>query len=77
MRQNLGVADLTWRLSWIGNVDDLADYRVRSDAALIIGVIKGLGFRLGLLDELNNRPQPGVDKHDLLITTTLTYALGG
>ncbi len=77
LRQSLGVANLTWRLSWIGNVGDLADYRVRSDAALIIGVIRGLGFRLGLLDQLNNRPQPGVDRHDLLITTTLTYALGG
>lgn len=77
LRQNFGLADLVWRLDWSGSAGDLTDYRVRSDAALIIGVLKELGFRFGILNEFNNQPQPGIEKHDLLITTTLSYALGG
>jgi putative salt-induced outer membrane protein YdiY len=48
-----------------------------SEAGLSTTVFKGLGFRIGSRNEYNNRPPVGVEKHDWLFTTNLTYTVGG
>lgn len=75
-RRVLGPAVFNWTGDWAPNVEDFKDYRLISDASLTTTIYKGLGFRLGLRNELNNNPRPGVEKHDMLVTTTLTYTVG-
>ncbi len=75
--QRLGPAKLAWDLAWLPNVADFGDYQLRSDASLTATLYKGLGVRLGLLNEFDSRPRPGVKRHDMLLTTTLTYSIGG
>jgi len=75
-RQVVGPARFHWSLDWMPNVEEFADYRLRSDASLTMTVFQGIGFRVGVLNELNNRPQPDVERHDMLVTTTLTYSIG-
>ncbi len=77
LTQKLGPATFSWDFNWLPNVQDLGDYQIRSDASVTTTVYKGLGVRVGLLNELDSRPRPGVERHDMLLTTTLTYAIGG
>lgn len=76
LRQKLGPATVAWKASWAPNVEDLGDYRIRSSASLTTTVYRGLGFRVGLLNEYNSNPRPGIEKHDMLLTTTLAYSVG-
>jgi putative salt-induced outer membrane protein YdiY len=76
LRQKLGPATLAWKAAWAPNVEDLGNYRLRSTASITTTLIKGLGFRVGLLNEYNSRPQPGIEKHDWMVTTTLAYSVG-
>ncbi len=76
LRRVLGPAVFAWGVDFGPNVRDFDDYRLRSDATLTTTVLKGVGFRLGVLNELNNQPPVGVQKHDMLITTSLTYSIG-
>jgi len=76
LRQKLGPATLAWKASWAPNVEDLGNYRLRSTASVTTTLIKGLGFRIGLLNEYNSDPQPGIEKHDWMVTTTLAYSVG-
>ncbi len=76
LRQKLGPATVAWKVSWAPNVEDLGDYRFRSRATLTTTVYRGLGFRVGLLNEYNSNPRPGVESHDMLLTTTLAYSVG-
>ena len=48
----------------------------RSDVTITAPLFFGVGFRLGALNEHTSRPQPGIEKNDLLITTRLTYTIG-
>jgi putative salt-induced outer membrane protein YdiY len=77
LRRDLGLAVLGWNVDWGPNVEDFEDYRLRSDASLTTTIFQGLGFRLGVLNELNNKPSAGFKKHDMLVTTSLTYTIGG
>jgi putative salt-induced outer membrane protein YdiY len=74
--QTIGPASLRWQLEVTTLPRELSDYRLRSDASVTISVIKGLGFRVGILNEYDNNPRPGVKSTDTLVSTTLTYALG-
>lgn len=74
--QKLGPATLGWEASYVPAVEDFKDYQLRSDASFLFAIYKGLGFRMGILNEYDNRPQPGIQKHDMLITTAFTYAVG-
>jgi putative salt-induced outer membrane protein YdiY len=76
LRQVLGPAVFSWNGDWSPSVENFRDYRFVSDASLTTTIYKGLGFRIGLRNELNNNPRPGVRKHDMLVTTTLTYTIG-
>ncbi len=76
-RRRVGPAVFRWNADFGPNIEDFSDYRFRSDASLTTTVLKGVGFRLGILNELNNQPPAGVKKHDMLITTALTYSIGG
>ncbi len=76
LRRVLGPAVFNWTGDWAPNVQNFSDYRFISDASLTTTIYKGLGFRLGLRNELNNNPRPGVEKHDMHVTTTLTYTIG-
>ena len=69
-------ATVSWTVQYGPSVEQFADFRVRSNASLSTTILAGLGFRIGVLNEYNNRPQPGVEKHDMLITTALTYSIG-
>ncbi|MGH7699778.1 MAG: DUF481 domain-containing protein [Gemmatimonadales bacterium] len=75
LRRRLGPVELAWRLDWAPNAGDFADYRVVSNASATVGLVKGLGVRVDALNEYNSRPRPGVENHDMLVTTTLTYAI--
>lgn len=76
LRQVLGPAVFNWTGDWSPSVKALRDYRFVSDASLTTTIYKGLGFRIGIRNELNNNPRPGVEKHDMFVTTTLTYTIG-
>lgn len=75
-RQALGPVVLNWTGDWSPSVESFRDYRFMSDASLTTTIYKGLGFRVGLRNEVNNKPRPGIQKHDMLWTTTLTYSIG-
>ncbi len=75
-RYALGPAVLAWTGDWAPSVKDIEDYRFVSDASLTTTVVAGLGFRVALRNEINNNPPAGVKKHDMLLTTTLTYTVG-
>jgi putative salt-induced outer membrane protein YdiY len=74
--QRLGPVELTWNLDWVPRAAVLSDYRAVSSAAITTTVFRGLGFRVTSRNELNNRPPAGVEKHDWLLTTALTYTVG-
>jgi putative salt-induced outer membrane protein YdiY len=65
-----------WNLRWTPAIEDVEDYRLVSEAGLSTTIVKGLGFRIGSRNELNNSPPAGIQKHDWLFTTNLTYTLG-
>ncbi|UCG86694.1 MAG: DUF481 domain-containing protein [Gemmatimonadota bacterium] len=75
-KQKLGPALFDWALSWAPSVEDVEDYRILSDASITTTIFEGLGFRIGSRNEYNNNPRPGIDKHDWLFTTALTYTVG-
>ncbi len=75
-QQVLGPLLLAWTLSWAPNVEDVEDYRAVSDASLTTTILGGLGFRIASRNEYNNNPRPGIEKHDWLFTTQLTYSVG-
>lgn len=76
LRQKLGPMAFDWNLRWTPAVEDVEDYRLVSEAGLSTTIVKGLGFRIGSRNELNNKPPAGIQKHDWLFTTNLTYTLG-
>jgi putative salt-induced outer membrane protein YdiY len=76
LSQGLGPATLAWRFEATPSLEDLSDYHFRSDASITTTIVRGIGLRLGAVNEFNNRPQPGVKKHDMLLTTTVTYSIG-
>jgi putative salt-induced outer membrane protein YdiY len=76
LRQTLGPMAFDWNLRWTPAVEDVEDYRLLSEAGLSTTIVKGLGFRIGSRNEYNNNPPTGIQKHDWLFTTNLTYTLG-
>lgn len=76
-QQKLGPVNFDWAIHWTPALEDVKDYRLLSTAGLSTEVFNGLGFRIGTRNEVNNRPPPGIDKHDWLLTFNLTYTLGG
>jgi len=76
IRHDFGPAVLLWQVDFSPQVKDLADYRFVSDASMTAPLFVGIGFRVGVLTEHTSRPQPGIEKNDLLITTRLTYTIG-
>lgn len=75
-RQKLGPLGFDWSLRWTPAVEDIQDYRFLSEAGLSTKIFKGLGFRVASRNEFNNNPPAGIQKHDWLFTTNLTYSLG-
>jgi putative salt-induced outer membrane protein YdiY len=76
LRQALGPAWFDWSVDWSPSVENIEDYRLLSEASLTTSVIGGLGFRLAMRNEYNNNPQTGIEKHDMLISSALTYSIG-
>jgi putative salt-induced outer membrane protein YdiY len=76
LRHDFGPAVLLWQLDFSPTVEDLGDYRLISDISITAPLFLGIGFRIGALDEYNSRPKPGIEKNDLLLTTTLSYTIG-
>ncbi len=76
LRHNFGPAFILWQLDFSPKVEDVEDFRLVSDVSLTAPLFLGIGFRIGVLDEYNSRPQPGIKKNDLLITTRLSYTIG-
>lgn len=76
LQQKLGLARFDWELDVGPSVENLTDYRLKSDATLTMSLFKGIGFRLGLLNEYDNTPRPGIRKHDMLFTSAVTYTIG-
>lgn len=76
LKHDLGIAVLDWKVEFTESFQDLNDYQIRSEAALTVDVFQGLGLRLGLQNEFDNVPQPGIRNHDMLVTTTVSYSIG-
>ncbi|GBD31171.1 hypothetical protein HRbin33_00119 [bacterium HR33] len=76
LAQALGPARFSWRAEWTPSLQDLGDYRLRSEASVTTTIYAGLGLRVGVINEVNNRPRPGVKRHDMLLSTTVTYSIG-
>ena len=76
LKQRVGPMRLAWQVDWNPRADMIDDYHVRSDASLTAVAFKGVRLRLALLDEYSSRPPSGLRKHDRLVTTVLTYAIG-
>jgi hypothetical protein len=75
-KQRVGPMELAWTVDWIPRAAVLRDYRAVSSASITTTVFRGLGFRITSRNELNNNPPAGVEKHDWLLTTALTYTIG-
>lgn len=73
---SVGPAVLAWKVDWAPKAGDVGDYRLRSDATVTARLAGGLGVRVGVLNEHNSHPRPGIERHDMLVTTTLTYQIG-
>lgn len=76
LRHDFGPAVLLWKLDFSPELENLEDFRFVSDANITAPLFVGIGFRVGVLNEHTSRPQPGIEKNDLLITTRLTYTIG-
>ncbi len=76
LRHDFGPAVLLWQLDFSPELENLENFRFVSDVSLTAPLLFGVGFRLGALNEHTSRPQPGIEKNDLLITTRLTYTMG-
>ncbi|MCZ6916721.1 MAG: DUF481 domain-containing protein [Gemmatimonadetes bacterium] len=76
LRNDFGFAALLFRADYSPKLTALDDFRFVSEATITAPLIAGLGFRIGGLFEHSSRPQPGIRKDDLLITTLLSYSLG-
>ena len=76
LRHNFGPAFILWQLDFSPKVENIEDFRLVSDVSLTAPLFLGIGFRIGVLEEYNSRPQPGIKKNDLLITTRLSYTIG-
>ena len=76
LSQHLGPATFAWHFEATPSLEDLSDYHFRSDASIGTAIVAGIGLQLEAVNEFNNRPQPGVKKHDMLLTTTVTYSIG-
>jgi len=57
-------------------VEDFENFQVIALTSLTATILKGFGFRIGLLFDYNNRPPEGREKHDLELTTALSYSIG-
>jgi len=57
-------------------LDDFENFQVLALTSLTATIIKGFGFRIGLLVDYNNRPPEGREKHDMELTTALSYSIG-
>lgn len=77
LSQHVGPATLGWRFEGTPSLEDLSDYHFRSDASIGTALVAGIGVQLEAVNEFNHRPQPGVKQHDMLLTTTVTYSIGG
>lgn len=76
-KHSLGPAVFAWTVDWAPSINDFADYRLVSDASVTTTMFHGLGFRIASRNEINNRPpRPEIEKHDMLLTATLTYSIG-
>jgi len=58
------------------SIDDFENFQVLAITSLTATLIKGFGFRIGLLFDYNNRPPEGREKHDMELTTALSYSIG-
>ena len=76
LRHDFGPVFILWQLDFSPKVEDVEDFRLVSDVTLTAPLFLGIGFRIGVLDEYNSRPQLGIEKNDLLITTRLSYTIG-
>lgn len=76
LRNDFGFATLLVKADYSPKLSTLEDFRFVSEASINAPLIAGLGFRVGGLFEHSSRPQPGIEKNDLLLTTLLSYKLG-
>ena len=73
---DFGPAVLLWRVDFSPVLTRPEDFRFVSDAGVTAPLFAGIGFRIGVLHEYDSRPQPGIEKNDLLLTTRLSYTIG-
>lgn len=65
-------SELTWRTDYLPAVDDWAgDYLVRSDAALLVPMVKWLKFRVGVSETYDSTPADDTNKNSLETTVGL------
>ena len=76
LRHDFGPAVLLWQLDFSPEIADPDDFRFLSDASITAPLFAGIGFRVGVLNEYASRPQPGIEKNDLLLTTRVSYTIG-
>ena len=76
LRHDFGPAVLLWKVEFSPEVEAVEDFRLVSDASITAPLFMGIGFRVGALNEYNSRPQPGIERRDLLLTTRLSYTIG-
>ncbi len=74
LRHDFGPAVLLWQVDFSPELENLEDFRFVSDMSITAPLFLGVGFRLGALNEHTSRPQPGIEKNDLLITTRLAVS---
>jgi len=75
LKQSIAPAVFTWRVDYTPQAGDFMNYQLVSNATVISGLYKNLGLSVGILNEYNSRPQPGIKPDDLLATTTFTYVV--
>lgn len=59
------------RLEFFPNVDEVGEFRIRFETNLRYSFWKNVYLNLGLIDQWESDPAPGVDQNDLQIRTTI------
>jgi putative salt-induced outer membrane protein len=68
-------AFVTQNLEWVANLEEGADYRLNSETALTAPISKQIALRLSYLIRFDNRPEPGFETTDRILTTGVQISM--
>jgi putative salt-induced outer membrane protein YdiY len=59
------------------NLTNTGDYRLNFDLGVTTAITKRIGWQVTVSDRFLSNPSPGFERNDLIVTTGLTFKIGG